>query len=162
MKMEKSFEQMILDWEDSFGNMVTIHDNNYNIIAANSSAKKLLKTSSAEILKKKCYENYHGSNTPPKECPSCDCLKSGKPSIVEIFEPHLNMHLEIKALPLFNSDNSTKGVIHIVKDITIHKKMENEILYRMKELEAFYDMAINRELKMAELKMENEKLRNNN
>ncbi|MBI4844740.1 MAG: PAS domain-containing protein [Nitrospirae bacterium] len=154
-----ALDRTILDWEDSFGNMVTIHDDDYNIIAANSSAIKLLNSTLSDILNKKCYRNYHGSSTPPKKCPSCDCLKSGKPSTVEIFEPHLKMHLEIKAFPRLDNSNAVKGVIHVVRDITARKQMENELTERVYELEQFYNMAVHREVRMKELKIEIERLR---
>lgn len=46
----------------------------------------------------------------------------------------------------------------IFRDITDRKRMENEFKEKVEELERFYDMAINRELRMKELKEEIEKL----
>ena len=44
------------------------------------------------------------------------------------------------------------------RDITDNKIMEAEIKKRVEELEKFYEMAVGRELKMKELKVENKKL----
>jgi len=46
----------------------------------------------------------------------------------------------------------------IFRDITEHKKSEEEIKKRVNELEEFYDMAVGRELRMKQLKEENEEL----
>ena len=52
------------------------------------------------------------------------------------------------------------GIIQgFVRDISDRKKTEEEIRQRILELEDFYDMAINRELRMIELKEEIEKLK---
>ena len=47
----------------------------------------------------------------------------------------------------------------MIMDITELKKVENDLQERIKELEDFYKMAINREVKMKQLKEENEKLK---
>jgi signal transduction histidine kinase len=107
--------------------MITIHDNDYNIIYANSSAAKMLKLPSAGTKKLKCYEYYHGSKHPPKDCPSCQALKSKILATEEIFEPHLNKNIEIKAFPRTNGKKQTIGSIHIVRDITEKKQKEEQL-----------------------------------
>lgn len=59
-------------------------------------------------------------------------------------------------------DDSGKiiGTLSSGEDITDRKRMEKEIKTRMEELEAFYSIAVGRELKMKELKVEIEKLQN--
>jgi len=57
-----------------------------------------------------------------------------------------------------DADGRVVGLNGIMSDITKHKKMEQEINKRVKELEEFYQMAVGRELRMAELKREIEKL----
>ncbi len=73
----------------------------------------------------------------------------------EKFEPHLNMFLEIRAMPQFNEKKELIGVIHIVRDITERKQMEDEItslkkhlLTGMLENEAAFSSIITRSKKM--------------
>jgi cell shape-determining protein MreC len=49
--------------------------------------------------------------------------------------------------------------IAIFDDITNQKKIEKDLRARIEELETFYQVSINRELKMKQLKDENEKLK---
>jgi PAS domain S-box-containing protein len=56
-------------------------------------------------------------------------------------------------------DNKLIGVYGIYRDITKRKKAEEEINKRVKELEEFYRMAIGREVRMAELREEIERLK---
>jgi signal transduction histidine kinase len=128
--------QSICNWEETFNNItdvITIHDKDFNIIHANKAAEKILGLTQG--TKAKCFEKYHGKNLPPEGCPSCKCLETGKPVIFERFEPHLNRFLEIRAMPQFDSKSQLIGVIHIVRDITERKQMEEALHKAHSELE---------------------------
>ncbi len=118
------------DWEDTFNtitDMITVHDRDFNIIRHNKAAEKILGLPVPEPAGTKCFKYYHGTDRPPENCPSCRCLKTQKSSTFEYFEPHLNMFLEIRAIPRFDSDNRLVGLIHIVRDLTGRKRIEEEI-----------------------------------
>lgn len=128
-KMQDLLLQAKNEWEDTFNiinDAITVHDNDFNIICANKAAETILGISYKEILGRKCYESYHGMNCSPRKCPSCLTLKTGKESTTEMFEPHLNMFLEIKAMPRLDQMNKVIGVVHVVRDITAHKKLEDQ------------------------------------
>ncbi len=136
-KTDELVFQTVYNWEDTFNNitdMITVHDKDYNIIHANKAAEKILDLPFLKTKKAKCYELYHGEHNPPKGCPSCECLKTKKPVAFEKFEPHLNKYLEIRAMPQFDSKKELIGVIHIVRDITERKQMEDEITSLKKHL----------------------------
>jgi transcriptional regulator with PAS, ATPase and Fis domain len=145
-------------WEDILDNitdMITIHDKNYNIIHANKAAEKLLRLPHLRNDVAKCFEHYHGESAPPEGCPSCACLKTGRPVTFERFEPYLNKFLEIRAMPQFNTKKELIGVIHVVRDITERKQMEDEITSLKKHLltgelenEAVFSSVITRSKKM--------------
>ena len=94
---QRQAEESILvaknDWENTFDavtDMVTIHDIDFNIIRANPSAKAIFGLQVHEGMPlEKCFRCYHGTEKPPSKCASCQSLMTGKPSIVEVFEPHL-------------------------------------------------------------------------
>jgi signal transduction histidine kinase len=131
-------EQSRQDWEDTFNtitDMITVHDNNYNIIRANKAAEKLLKLPESFINKEvKCFKHYHGTEKPPEGCPSCACYKSGMPAIFELYEPHLKKDIEIRALPRFDSNKQIKGLIHVARDISQRKHWEKQLETSRREL----------------------------
>jgi two-component system cell cycle sensor histidine kinase/response regulator CckA len=135
-KMEKEILEVKRDWEDTFNDitdMITIHDRDFNIVRANKAAERMLSLPAPAIEKTlKCYTYYHGADCPPRACPSCDCLVTGRPTHSELFEPHLNMFVEIRAIPRFDSDHRLIGLIHIVRDITERKRVE-EALHESEE-----------------------------
>ncbi|MEN8262307.1 MAG: histidine kinase dimerization/phosphoacceptor domain -containing protein [Nitrospirota bacterium] len=129
------FLQKMLEWEDLFDTMVTVHDKDFNIIMANKSAEKILGRPFIQISREKCYASYHGKDSPPEGCASCECLKTRKPAVFESYEPHLKMFLEIRAIPRLNGNGEIKGLIHVVRDITDRKEMEKKIKSSLKEKE---------------------------
>lgn len=141
-RVDELILQSVYSWEDTFNNitdMITIHDKDFNIIYANRAADDILGLPLLKTNRAKCYEHYHGKEYPPEGCPSCKCLETGQPVIFEKFEPHLNKYLEIRAMPQFDSDNKLMGVIHIVRDISERKQMEEALRKARDELEVRVD-----------------------
>lgn len=126
-KMETLVLQSKLEWEDTFNtitDMITIHDRDFNITRANKAAEKILGLPFLEETQVKCYRYYHGMDSPPKDCPSCECFVTGEPAAFEMYEPHLDMFLEIRAMPRFDHQRQVSGVIHVIRDITERKRVD--------------------------------------
>jgi diguanylate cyclase (GGDEF)-like protein len=104
---------------DTVHDAITIHDKDFNIIRANKAAEKLLELP---------FHEYHGADSPPENCQSCHILKTGVPMTTVFFEPKLNKYLEVRAIPRFDKDNQIAGVVHVVRDITKQKQMEEELV----------------------------------
>jgi PAS domain S-box-containing protein len=120
------------EWEgvfDSLTDAVTIHDEHFNIIRANASAQRLLGIRPGDSsAATKCFRQYHGTDAPPANCQSCECIQTLRPETAEVFEPHLNMHLEIRAVPRIAKDGRCIGVIHVVRDVTERRRVEAALL----------------------------------
>ena len=158
-EMEDLIVQSRHDWEETFHaitDMVTVHDKDFNIIYANKAAEQILQLPTLRAnMTRKCFEYYHGTDCPPTGCPSCDCLKTGVPANFEIFEPHLNMYIEIRSMPRFDQDKNLIGLIHIARDVTNRKKAEDEIKRAKNDLELRVDE------RTVELRSANEALQEN-
>jgi DNA-binding NarL/FixJ family response regulator len=113
---------------------ITIHDRDFNIIHANNAAIEILGLKLNRILSQKCYRSYHGTDCPPELCPSCCVIKTGLPASTEVFEPNLNKHIEIRAFPRFDKENKLIGLVHIVRDISKRRKMEEDLKETVKSL----------------------------
>jgi PAS domain S-box-containing protein len=135
-KMEKMVLKSKMEWEDTFNtitDMITIHDKDFNIVRANQAAEKILGLPLLGVTQAKCYQYYHGQDCPPETCASCECFQTGKPVSVEMHEPHLNRFLEIRAMPRFDDEGQIIGLIHVIRDMTEKKKVE-EALQRTEQL----------------------------
>lgn len=126
------------DWHDildTVTDMITIHDSEFNIIHANEAAKRILGLPVLNKSNIKCYEYYHKDDGPPSGCPSCKCLETQKPLAFETFEAHLNMHIEIRAIPRLDAQGKVLGLIHIVQDISSRKLRDEELQLHKDHLE---------------------------
>lgn len=129
-KAQEEIIQSQKEWEDTFDIMtdaITIHDKDFNIIKYNKAAGELLDLPLSKTNVTKCYKFYHGTDSPMEGCPSCDCLKTGIPAAFELYEPNLKKHIEIRAMPRFDSHNNVIGTIHLVRDISERKEMEKKL-----------------------------------
>jgi PAS domain S-box-containing protein len=129
-KMKEIVFQSQQDWEDTFNtlpDMITIHDRDYNIIQANKAATDNLKLPflSPDGINK-CYKYYHDTESAPEGCPSCKCYDTAEPATFELFEANLKKYIEIRSIPRLNKESEVIGLIHIVRDITQRKKIEQE------------------------------------
>ncbi len=128
-RTEDAIAQAKQDWESTFDtitDMITIHDENFTIIRSNRAAAQILGLSWLGMGRAKCYEYYHGTDRPPDHCPSCESLRTGRPSLFERYEPHLGKYLEIRAIPRLDVQGRLVGLIHVVRDITERKQAEEE------------------------------------
>jgi PAS domain S-box-containing protein len=135
-QMDNMLRQAKQEWEDTFDtitDMISIHDRDFNIIRANKAAQKVLGLPLLDHTRVKCYEYYHGKNAPPKNCLSCECFKTGEPTSFEVFEPHLDRLFEVRAMPRFDTDGNLTAVIHVLRDITERKRIE-ETLQRAEQM----------------------------
>ena len=142
-KLEHQILQSKLDWEDTFNtitDMITIHDKEFNIIRANKTAIETLNIDLLENTTAKCYKIFHGKNSAPDNCLSCKCYETKKPASFEMFEPHLDKFLEVRAMPRFDDDHQVIGVIHVIRDITERKKVE-EALQRAEQMKLIGEWA---------------------
>ena len=140
-KAENVLRQAKQDWENTFNSiadMITIHDREFNILHANTAAREILHLDLPGNGKAKCFEHFHGAKEPHKECAGCGCLITGKYTVSEVFEPHLNKFIEVRATPRFDAQRDITGVIHVVRDITERKKLEKDLMHQ-----ALYDTLTN-------------------
>ena len=130
-RSEEAILQARNDWEDTFDNMgdaVTVHDMEFNIVHANRAARELFGLPLlGGTLPVKCCGHYHGKADPPEDCPGRTCLSTGRSSTREVFEPHLNRQLELRAIPRIDRNRRVVGLIHVVRDVTDRKRSEEEL-----------------------------------
>lgn len=128
---EAALLQAYKEWESTFDtitDMITIHDADFNVLRANKAAKESLSLPTiGGKLNSKCFKCYHGTEQPPDNCPSCECLRTHLPSIQELYEPHLGQYIEIRAIPTFDAEDRMTGLIHVVRNISERKRDEEAL-----------------------------------
>ena len=87
---------------------------------------------------------------------SAQNLPTGPDELILTRKDGQQVHLEIRTFPL--TIGGEVQILGVARDITERRALELDAEKRMAELEEFYKMAVNRELRMIELKSEIEKL----
>jgi PAS domain S-box-containing protein len=156
----KAAEETILrakeEWErtfDSVPDLIALLDRDYHIVRVNKAMAEKMGVSTQEAVGMRCYECVHGTDAPPHFCPHQMMLRDGKEHTAEIHEERLGGDFLVSTTPLFDREGKMVGSVHVARDITERKKIENELKRLSQELEKKV------EARTAELKGMNELLR---
>ena len=104
---------------------------------------------------KKCFQCYHNSDKPCNPCPTLRCLESGRTemNVVPGLPGADAKWLELYSYPIKSAvTGENVGVVEFVRDVTKRKQAEKDLKDKLYDLETFRKIAIDRELKMIELK----------
>jgi len=119
------------EWEETFNSisdMMIIVDRQRRIIKANKSAAGFLNEVPETIAARHCFELYHTDGRCPAACPCTDTFEKAKPATAEFYEPKFGRHLEVSTSPVFDASGEVVGAVHITKDVTWRKQIEEEVL----------------------------------
>jgi len=113
---------------DSITDLVSIHDEDFRLFRVNKAFADVLKMKPKELVGRTCYQVLHGTNEPVPSCPHKVTLETKKPHMAEFFEPRLGIHLEVATSPVFNKKGEAVASVHVARDITERKKMEEQLI----------------------------------
>ena len=153
--MDKELKRVSDEWGktfDAIGDLVFIQDKDFTITRVNKAFADALKMKPGEIVGRKCYEILHQKNEPWPCCPFVKTKMDKSFHIEEVDDPNIGMPLLVSTSPIFNEKGELTGSVHIAKDISEQKKIEEELNKKIESLERFQKITVDRELKMKELK----------
>jgi len=131
---------------------IFIIDNNNIIREANKAFVVLIEKKREDIIGKKCHEVLHKSNHPWPGCPFEETKIDKKTHTEEVNDSSVGIPLLVTTSPIFNKAGQMVGVVHAAKDITEIKHTEDQLRKKIRDLEIFYKAAIDREMRIKELK----------
>ena len=120
----KSVVQKILD---SFPFYILLIDSNHKILLANAAVKKDLELNPLDIVGHYCPKVVHGIDTPFPGCPLEESLKTNRSIEKELYDEKYDKWFTscIYKTGLFTDENN-ELFLHVVKDITERKQIEEE------------------------------------
>ena len=130
-RAEEGMERAAKEWRttfDAISDWISIHDENFKITRVNRAFAKVFKTEPKELIGKTCYELVHGTKEPWPDCPHQRALKIRHPTRQEFVNPHLGIYMEAVCSPIFNDRGEVTATVHVVRDITERKKMEEQLV----------------------------------
>jgi PAS domain S-box-containing protein len=129
--MEKKLEQAAREWRltfDSITDLISIHDKENRFLRVNKAVADMLNTTPKELIGKYCHHVMHCAKTPPANCPHLQTMATGKPAVLECFNPTLEAHIHESTSPLFNEKGEITGSIIIARDVTLQKRIDEQLI----------------------------------
>ncbi len=124
--LEKSQAEWLRTF-DAISDVVTIQDTAMHITQINKAGTILLEAPREEIIGKKCYEVFHGSQSVCPGCPIEANPNSFTPYTGEVFHEKLAKTFLVSASPIRDRQNNVTGIAHFAKDISATKQLEEQL-----------------------------------
>ncbi len=127
---EEAIARAAQEWSATFDSMsdgISIHSEDFEIINANQALCDVLGKTKQELIGRRCYEVMHRSSEHHQLCPLEKAKHSLLKEYAEIYEPQLDKWLAVSVSPFMDKDKNLRRFIHSVRDITVHKRDEEEL-----------------------------------
>ena len=128
---EERLKEAAEEWSttfDSINDLVSIVDKDFRLVRVNEAFANTFDMKPEELIGKCCCTLVHGSDEPTPTCPYKVTTETNEPAIDEFFAPHLGVHLEVSTSPIFNEAGKVTACVHIARDITERKKMQEQLI----------------------------------
>ncbi|MCU0236524.1 MAG: PAS domain-containing protein [Acidobacteria bacterium] len=104
-----------------------IQDMQHGIIRYNEAGYRFLNTDADGVQGRKCYELI-GQAAPCVQCATSETYRTRKPAQLEKFVESLGIWLDVRSYPIFDQYGNLKGIVEHLRDITLEKRAEAEML----------------------------------
>ncbi|MBI5050147.1 MAG: PAS domain S-box protein [Nitrospirae bacterium] len=165
-KIEDAIAKAKIDWEMTFDNaeeLIALVDKGLNIMRCNKSFARFTGMPIKEILGRKCYEFFPADKGQMEYCTSH--IQTGESMPKMEVKTETGQWLYVNHYPVFDEKGVVSHSILIITNITDLKNVQQRLMHseeelkkHVKDLERFYDMAVDRELRMKDLKKELKRL----
>ncbi len=136
-QVEEELRKAEQEWRDTFDSIsdfVSVHDREFRIVKANRALVDFLGISRDELIGRRCYEVFHGTNQPLSSCPYIESMRLKKTVTAEVEYTKLGIPLLVTSSPLFNGDGDLIGGVHFARDVSGIKAAEEQIRRKSEEL----------------------------
>ena len=112
---------------DSLSDMIMILDRDRKIMMANKATADFLKLPLDKIIGNTCFKLMHGTDGPIPQCPLEKMVESIEREDIELYFGERGMWAQVMVYPIYDRKGSLVRIIHIVRDITERKLVENDL-----------------------------------
>lgn len=130
-------------WEKTFDAMtdiVTVQDKNMYIVQANKAAHQFFQAEPGALQGKHCYELFTGTSQPCAGCPLVETLHDFENHTTVIKHENRGKTFQLSSAAMAAENGELQYFIHVARDITQQKKMEEE-LFQSHKMEAIGTLA---------------------
>ncbi len=124
----KMAEQQLENIFESISDMVYFNSKDYEIMSINKAVSNKLGLPPSQIVGRKCYEVFHGTNEPYTKCPHHKTVNTRKAYVEELDDPHMGGTFLTSSSPIFDLNGEFMGSVHVVRDITEMKNLQQKLV----------------------------------
>lgn len=111
----------------SISDMVYFTDKDYTLRRINKAVTEMVGKPASEIIGRKCYQIFHGMDTPWPMCPHHKTVETMKPYIEELEDVYMKGTFLTSTSPIFDTEGNFMGTVHIVRDISEMKRLREKL-----------------------------------
>ncbi|MCG2721472.1 MAG: response regulator [Thermodesulfovibrionales bacterium] len=133
---ELALGNSIRNWQitfDAMNDAISLIGLDGKILRCNTAMAKLVGRQIKDVIGQNCYTLMHGASKPIPECPIVRIKSSKQREFLELFKNDRWLHVTVD--PLLDDESSLIGGIHIIRDITERKRVEEELRRHREHLE---------------------------
>jgi PAS domain S-box-containing protein len=124
----KLTEQELENIFESISDMVYFVGEDYVVKNINKAVSKRLGKPPEEIVGKKCYEVFHGTNEPWVLCPHQKTIQTKRAFVEEVEDPYLGGTFITSSSPIFDMSGTFMGSVNVVSDISELKNLRERVI----------------------------------
>jgi signal transduction histidine kinase/GAF domain-containing protein/ActR/RegA family two-component response regulator len=113
---------------DAMQDCVSVHDTTGKVIRANVSLARRLNTIPQKVIGRFCSEIYNPARSSQSSCRHAHALQSETLSVEEITLPVMGGVFQISVSPWYDKNNRLAGTIHVAKDISNEKLLQQQLI----------------------------------
>ncbi|MHB8835233.1 MAG: ATP-binding protein [Candidatus Methylomirabilia bacterium] len=111
---------------DAIPDSLMLLDTDLKVLWANRAATETTGLASEALTGRYCYALWYERSTPCEPCPVARSFTTGQPQIEIVTRPDSRLW-DIRTVPLVDAQGRTTRVIEVKRDITEHRKLEDQL-----------------------------------
>ncbi|RJR19611.1 MAG: PAS domain-containing protein, partial [Nitrospiraceae bacterium] len=134
IKSETGFRDLSQEFNallNAIPDSLTLLSSDLKILWANEGASAFLDKTVTDIKGKHCYSMWHNRSEPCKPCPVMRAFVTGNIESETVRTPDDRIW-DLRAVPIRNETGEINKVIEVARDVTQHRKLEEQLLHSQK------------------------------
>ncbi len=130
-RVEERIKHAAEEWRatfDSITDFISINSRDNKILRVNKAFAEEYGMKPEETIGKHCYEIIYKTKKPCQDCPHKKTLETKKTETLEVYNPEREMYYQISTSPMFDNSGEVMGSVHIIRDITKRRQMEEQLI----------------------------------
>lgn len=120
---------------DAITDLVSVLDKDYRIVKVNKALAGFLNKKPEELVGKHCFEVMHGRTSHWDGCPHDQMMQEEKAVTLVVDDPYIGIPLLVTASPIFDAGGNLVGSVHVAKDISTVRKIQDDLAMRNQQVE---------------------------